>query len=122
MNQSDQLYQLGMRAWEYRRQNGFSKALPKEIRIEAALLAEGGAVHSELAKTLGVTKATIVEWQKSYSKSPVEANRAGFSEVAVVEERSAFEVKLSAKVQGCRVELTGSDFSLLQRLLRKLGP
>jgi len=117
MNQNDQLYQLGVSAWEFRRQNGFSKALPEEIRSGVAELLSAGVSGTAIAKTLGVTKTTIGEWKKKYSKPVI----ADFREVTVVDERPSFEVKLSATVQGCQVELTGSDFSLLQRLLRKLG-
>ena len=116
MDHNERLYQLGVSAWEFRRQNGFSKALPEEIRVGVAELVTAGVSGVAIAKTLGVTKTTVGEWKKKYSK-PCEE----FREVAIVDERPKFEVKLLAEVQGCRVEFTGSDFSLLQRLLRKLS-
>ena len=117
MADNDQLYQLGLRAWEFRKQFGFSKALPEEIRTSAAEISRKGASLLSVAKALGVSKATVSDWKTRYAQ----ASAPGFSEVQVVESKPVHEIKLSTQVQGCRVELTGSDFSLLQRLVRKIS-
>ncbi len=117
MNQRDQLYQLGLKAWEFRKEMGFTKALPEEIRNEAVELSRSGVAGATIAKALGVTKTSVFDWKKKYPKEEV----ADFSEVAVVEARPTIEIKLASSVQGCRVEIVGSDYSLLQRLMRKIG-
>ena len=121
MNQNDRLYQLGMKAWEFRKQAGFSKALPEEFRKEAAECVHSGLTQASVARSMGVSKATILEWSKKYAKADASLESGQFSEVQITEGRPRFEVRLSTTVQGCKVELTGTDFSLLQRLLRKLG-
>jgi hypothetical protein len=118
MDQSDELIKLGARAWEFRRQMGFSKSLPEDIRIGAAELAKAGVSGAALSKALGVARNTIVEWTKKYSKESEKPS--SFKEVAIVETRPSFEVKIIGEIQGCRVEITGSDFALIQRLFKRL--
>jgi transposase-like protein len=117
MAQEDRLFELSQKAWEFRKQNGFSKGLPDEVRRGAVELSNAGIRVVEIAKAFGVTKSAIGDWKKKFKTE----NSIGFKEATVVSERPAFEIKLSGEVQGCRIEITGSDFSLLQRLLRKLG-
>ena len=117
MDQKEQLQILGAKAWDFRRQTGFTKSLPQEIQKEAAELASKGLANLIVARALGVTKSSVVEWKKKYSKSEI----ANFAEVHLVDERPSIEVRVSGRVQGCLVEITGADFSLLQRLMRKLG-
>jgi transposase-like protein len=117
MSQNDRLYELAQIAWEFRKQNGFSKNLPDEVRRGGVELSDAGMSVAEIAKAIGVTKTAVGDWKKKYKT----ANSAGFKEASIVSERPAIEIKLSGQVQGCRVEITGPDFSLLQRLLQKLG-
>ena len=39
----------------------------------------------------------------------------------VDDKKPNLEIKLSTNLQNCRVEITGSDYYLLQRLLKKLN-
>jgi transposase len=120
MEQNERIHKLGVRSLEIRKEIGFLKALPIEIRREAAAIVAGGVSVNIVAKTLGVNRHTMIEWAEKYC--PVEESpEVGFSEVRVVDEKQTFEVRLSATVQGCRIELTGQDYALLQRLLRKIG-
>jgi hypothetical protein len=120
VDHKEEICKLGAKAWKFRREAGFTKGLPKSIRIEATELFSAGVSGTALAKALGVTHKTISDWSKKYSK-PEESEVAEFTEVTVVGERPELEAKLIGHVQGVRVELTGSDFSLLQRLFRRLG-
>jgi transcriptional regulator with XRE-family HTH domain len=119
MDHKEEICKLGSRAWEFRREAGFTKGLPMEIRIEATELFNAGVSGAALAKALGVTHKTISDWSKKYSKPDV-PETADFNEVSIVHERPALEAKLIGHIQGVRVEMTGSDFSLLQRLFRRL--
>jgi transcriptional regulator with XRE-family HTH domain len=121
MDHKEAVYKLGSEAWEFRRQSGFSKSLPVEIQVGVSELVAAGVSRLALAKALGVTDKTISNWAKKHLKSEPISKDDSFNEVTVVDERPALEAKLIGRVHGCRVELTGSDFSLLQRLFRKLA-
>lgn len=122
MEQGNQIYQLGVRCLEIRKEFGFLKALPIEVRREAAAIVADGVPVKLVAKAIGVTRNTAADWAAKYKpiEKPV-AVEDGFREVHVIDEKQNFEVKLSATIQGVRVELVGQDYALLQRLLRKLG-
>lgn len=120
MDKNQEMYDLGVRAWDHRRQQGFSKGLPEEIKMEAGRLVSQGFQLAQMAKVLGVTTTTVHDWKQRYLLNK-KAKEPSFNEVAVVEDKSNFEIKLSAAVSGCRVELTGTDYALLQRMLRRLG-
>jgi DNA-binding transcriptional ArsR family regulator len=121
MDQKDRLYELAMRAWEFRKQRGFLKALPEEIRREVYQAVGAGIPASAISKAIGVGQSTIAYWIEKYTKLEEEERVNKFSEVKVVAEKDAIEIRITTKVQGCRVELCGSDYSHLERLLRKLG-
>ena len=122
MEQGNRIYQLGVRCLEIRKDVGFLKSLPIEVRREAAAIVAEGAPLKVVAKAIGVTRNTVAEWAVKYKpiEKPVVVED-GFREVHVIDEKQMFEVKLSATIQGVRVELVGQDYALLQRLLRKLG-
>lgn len=122
MEKQDRINELAIKAWEYRKKFRFLKALPIEIREAAGSLVASGCSVNALAKSLGVNRNTMIEWGRKFEKPLNKDGAVGFSEVIITEEEpSAFEVRLSAEVQGCRVEIRGCDFSLLERLLRKMG-
>ncbi len=124
MEQSDRIYQLGVRCLEIRKEVGFLKALPTEVRREAVAIVTEGAPLRAVAKTLGVSRNTLVDWVAKFKPSAKASDSdviIGFNEVLVIDEKQNFEVKLSTTIQGVRVELIGRDYALLQRLLRKLG-
>ena len=89
-----------------------------EIQIEIARLCQSGISAYALEKATGVQRNTILAWKNRFA----EKNKSQFSELSIVEEpKSNYEVKLSGIVQGCRVEIIGTDYSLLQRLLKKMS-
>ncbi len=118
MEKEQKLIELGEKVWGFRRENGFSKKIPSVLQIEAAKLCHSGFTAYAIGKALGVPRNTIAEWAQR--EKPVST----FSEVPIVEEKSTeskFQIKVFTEIQGCHVEITGKDFPLLQRLLRKLG-
>jgi transposase-like protein len=121
VDKNQEMYDLGARAWEHRRKLGFSKGLPEELKMDGARLVVSGLPLAQVAKILGVTTTTLNDWKQRYQLNQ-KTEIPSFCEVAVTDDKAKYEVRLSAQVMGCRVELSGTDYSLLQRLLRKLGP
>ncbi len=120
MDKNQEMYDLGARAWGHRSKLGFSKGLLEEIKMESVRLVINGFAVSQVAKVLEVTSTTLQDWKRRYELNQ-QPEIASFSEVAVTDDKTKYEIRLSAYLIGCRVELTGTDYSLLQRLLRKLG-
>jgi hypothetical protein len=123
MGKDNQLIALGEKIWLHRKQHGFSKKLPPELRSEIVKIVNEGKTSYSVSRVLGISKNTIADWVKSQEPSAVPT----FNELQVVESspspspKPGFEVKLTGEVQGCKVEITGNDFSLLQRLFQKLS-
>ena len=118
MEKEQKLIELGEKVWRFRKENGFSKKIPIVLQTEAAKLCQTGVTAYAIGKALGIPRNTISEWTQR--EKPVST----FSEVPIVEEKSTeskFQIKVFSEIQGCHVEITGKDFPLLQRLLRKLG-
>jgi hypothetical protein len=118
MNEQEKLFQLGSRVWEYRKTNGFTKKLSAEIQKEASELCSSGITAYSIGKAIGVPRNTVSDWMHRFAQKKM----TEFSELKVVEkQRQDFEIKLSTTIQGCKVEIVGHDYSLLQRLLRKMS-
>ena len=116
MNQDEKLIDLSLKVIEFRKANGFQKKLSFELQSAIAELCNSGVTAYAIEKAIGIQRNTIKEWAHKYQPE------SKFSEVNIVNETKAnFEIKVSTAVQNCRVEITGSDYSLLQRLLRKLS-
>jgi hypothetical protein len=117
MNQNEKLIELGEKIWTHRKAHGFSKKVSPEIQIEAAKLCDEGLTAYAIGKVLGVPRNTITDWWNRYKNTNPQ-----FSEVSVVENlKSSFEVKLSTTIQNVKVELVGSDYAQLVRLVRKMS-
>lgn len=118
MEIDSKLIEIGSKVWDYRKANGFSKKLSAEIQMEIARLCQSGITAYALEKATGIQRNTIMDWKNRF----VENKKSDFIEVNIAQEsKPAFEVKLSGAVQGCRIEITGVDYSLLQRLLKKMS-
>ena len=118
MDEETKLIEIGSKVWDFRKANGFSKKLSSEIQLEIANLCAAGTTAYALEKATGVQRNTIMDWKNRFA----EKNKSQFVEVSIApESKSTYEVKLFAQVQGCRVEITGGDFSLVQRIMRKLS-
>ena len=118
MENQKKLVEIGSKVWEFRKINGFSKKLSVEIQTEIAKLCLSGITAYALEKATGVQRNSIVDWKNKI----VQQEKSEFSEVKVVEEtKPRYEVRLLATVHDCRVEIIGNDYSLLQRLIRKMS-
>jgi len=118
MNQNEKLIDIGQKVLEFRKENGFSKKLSLELQKEVAAICNSGVTAYAIEKAIGIQRNTITEWAKKHQPEPQ------FSEVNLVDEinrKPSIEIKLSTVIHGCRVEIVGSDYSLLQRLIRKLS-
>jgi len=118
MTKEENLYQLGAKVWNFRKENGFSKKLPEDLQIEAADLCKSGMSSYAIGKALGIPVNSVNDWVRRLEKEKT----TEFSELNLVEKaKPNMAIKLSTTVQGCDVEISGTDYSLLQRLLRRLG-
>lgn len=114
--QNDELISLGSEVWEYRKEFGFSKKLPESLQRKAVNLCRSGTTAYAVGKALGIPRNTISEWVHRY-----QTKDSSFSEVSLVDDKSKFAITLSGKVQDCEIQITGTDYSLLQRLFKKLS-
>jgi len=117
MEKEQKLIELGEKVWRFRRENGLTKKISSELQLEAARLCKSGITAYSIGKALGVPRNTISDWVHRHEKLSV------FSEASIIDEKpeqTSFQVKVTSEVQGCHVEITGKDFSLLQKLLRRL--
>ncbi len=115
---------LAIQVFEFRKQNGFSKKLSDEIQNQAARICKSGVTAYAIGKAIGVPRNTIADWTKKLliQYKDVDENTNPFSEVKIVSEsKPKLEIKLSALIKGCHVEIVGQDYALLQRLLKKIS-
>ena len=120
MKEDKKLVDLATKVFEFRRQHGFTSKLSEEIHSQAAELCSAGFTPYTVAKTIGVPQITVAAWHRKYQTKSLKSD--SFSEVKLVDDKKPnLEIKLSANIQKCRVEITGSDYYLLQRLLKKLN-
>lgn len=119
MNDS-RLSLLAEKLWEHRKKFGYLTKVPAELQSEAVDLHLSGFSGYQISKALGITRSSLSEWKKKFSESPA----SEFKEVSVNMSDSSrsisHEVKLTAEIKGCRVTLSGQDYSLLRRLLARI--
>ncbi len=112
-----QLSEISSKVWSYRKTNGFTKKLSLELQTEIARLCQSGITSYALEKATGVQRNTIADWKTRLA----DKDQSNFSELSVVENsKPNFQVKLTGEVQGCHVEITGTDYNLLHRLFKKM--
>jgi hypothetical protein len=117
MSGNHKLFELGEKVWSHRKKFGFTKKLSPELQAEAVEIFLSGSTAYEIGKVLGVPRNTIADWVKRQTEHKTET----FNEVQVTSNSiQNYQIKVSGKVHGCFVEIIGTDYSLLQRLLRKL--
>ena len=120
MTENKKLVDLATKVFEYRKQNGFSKKLSEEIQNQVVELCNSGVTAYAIGKAIGIPRITIAEWTRKFLIQS--ENQNSFSEVKIVEElKPSLEIKLSTVIKGCRVEIVGSDYSRLQRLLKRIN-
>ena len=129
MTNPDSIKQIAKRVWAWRQQNGYLKSLPKEIRFECCEVIFAGETQTNVAKAIGVSPKSLFTWydkyksEKDFSSKFIELKNA---EVATdktadsTNSASKYKIHLSMQAHGCAIEITGSDFSTINRLMKKL--
>lgn len=120
---SDSIQVLGEKVWKWRAENGFLKSLPKEIRNDCCEIILSGKKQSDVAKAIGISPKSVFNWFSKYKSEKEIANQ--FVEIKDIEKneqlsRNKYEVHISMSVHGCQVVISGSDFSVVNRLMKKL--
>ena len=129
MTSSDSIKKIADKVWAWRQQNGYLKSLPKEIRSECCEVISAGETQTDVAKAVGVSPKSVFTWYDKYKSEKEFSNK--FIELKKTDgatdksaESTAFESKykihLSMQAQGCQIEITGCDFSTINRLMKKL--
>lgn len=102
METETKLIEIGSKVWKFRKAHGFSKKLSIEIQTEVANLCQSGVTAYALEKATGIQRTVVTDWKNRLA----EKSKSDFSEVSIAQDsKPTYEVKLFAKVQGCRVEI-----------------
>lgn len=120
---SESIQALAEKVWKWRKENGYLKSLPKEIRFECCEVIFSGAKQTDVAKAIGVSPKSVFNWYDKYKSEKEILNQ--FVEIKDVEKNeqssiNKYEVHLSMSTHGCKIEIRGSDFSVVNRLMKKL--
>jgi len=120
---SESIQALAEKVWKWRKENGYLKSLPKEIRFECCEVIFSGAKQTDVAKAIGVSPKSVFNWFDKYKSEKEITNQ--FIEIKDAEKNelsstNKYEVHLSMSAHGCQIEIRGSDFSIVNRLMKKL--
>ncbi len=120
---SKSIQDLAEKVWNWRKENGYLKSLPKEIRQDCCEVISSGEKQSDVAKAIGVSPKSVFLWYDKY-KSEKEIT-SQFIEIKDAEKNeqssiNKYEVHLSMTAHGCKIEIRGCDFSVVNRLMKKL--
>jgi hypothetical protein len=120
---SKSIQDLAEKVWNWRKENGYLKSLPKEIRNECCEVISSGEKQSDVAKAIGVSPKSVFNWYDKYKSEKeittqfIEIKDAEKNELSSI---NKYEVHLSMTAHGCKIEIRGSDFSIVNRLMKKL--
>jgi hypothetical protein len=122
---SESIQDLAEKVWKWRKENGYLKSLPKEIRHDCCEVIFSGEKQTDVAKAIGVSPKSVFLWFDKY-KSEKEIT-SQFVEIKKSTEpeftsstSNKYEVHLSMSAHGCKIEIRGCDFSVVNRLMKKL--
>lgn len=120
---SESIQILAEKVWKWRKENGYLKSLPKEIRYDCCEVILSGAKQSDVAKAIGVSSKSVFNWYDKYKSDKEITNQ--FVEIKDIEKNeqsliNKYELHLSMSAHGCQIEIRGSDFSVVNRLMKKL--
>lgn len=120
---SESIQSLAEKVWKWRQANGYLKSLPKEIRHDCCEVIFAGEKQTDVAKAVGVSPKSVFLWFDKYKSEKEITNQ--FIEIknsSQIEQPTTnkYEVHLSMTAQGCKIEIKGSDFSVVNRLMKKL--
>lgn len=120
---SESIQALAEKVWKWRQANGFLKSLPKEIRHECCEVIFSGEKQTDVAKAVGVSPKSVFLWFDKYKSEKeikdqfIEIKNSSQMEPVVT---NKYEVHLSMSAHGCKIEIIGNDFSVVNRLMKKL--
>ena len=129
MTNPDSIKQIAKRVWAWRQQNGYLKSLPKEIRFECCEVIFAGETQTNVAKAIGVSPKSLFTWydkyksEKEFSNKFVELKKSDDQVddlAAKTSSENRYKIHLSMQAHGCEIEITGFDFSTINRLMKKL--
>ena len=129
MTNSDPIKKIAEKVWAWRQQKGYLKSLPKEIRIECCEVIFGGESQTDVAKAIGVSPKSVFVWydkyksEKEFSNQFIELKKSDdqVNNLAVnATSENKYKIHLSMQAHGCEIEITGSDFSTINLLMKKL--
>lgn len=129
MMNSDSIKKIAEKVWMWRQQNGYLKSLPKEIRAECCEVIFSGEKQTDVAKAIGVSPKSVFLWydkfksEKEFTNKFVELKNVDPQTHNLAEAPSSenkYKIHLSMQAHGCEIEITGSDFSTINRLMKKL--
>jgi hypothetical protein len=97
--------------------------LPKEIGYDCCEAILSGTKQADVAKAIGVSPKSVFNWYDKYKSEKEITNQ--FVEIKGIEKRepmtsSKYEVDLSMSAHVCKIEIRGSDFSVVNCLMKKL--
>ena len=120
---SESIRELAEKVWKWRKENGYLKSLPKEIRLDCCEVIFAGEKQTDVAKAIGVSPKSVFLWFDKYKSEKEVTNQ--FIEIKESAENehqttNKYEVHLSMAAHGCNIEIRGSDFSVVNRLMKKL--
>ncbi len=120
---SESIQVLAEKVWKWRKENGYLKSLPKEIRHDCCELIFSGEKQAVIAKAIGVSSKSVFNWYDKYKSEKEITNQ--FIEIKDVEKSeqlttNKYEVHLSMSAHGCKIEIRGYDFATVNRLMQKL--
>lgn len=120
---SESIRELAEKVWKWRKENGYLKSLPKEIRHDCCEVIFGGEKQTDVAKAIGVSPKSVFLWFDKYRSEKEVTNQ--FVEIKESAENgqqaiNKYEVHLSMTAHDCKIEIRGSDFAIVNRLMKKL--
>ena len=120
---SESIQELAEKVWKWRKENGYLKSLPKEIRHDCCEVIFSGEKQTDVAKAIGVSPKSVFLWFDKYkSQKEITSQFIEIKDSAQIEQPTTnkYEVHLSMTAHGCKIEIKGSDFSVVNRLMKKL--
>ena len=80
---SESIQAFAEKVWKWRKENGYLKTLPKEIRFECCEVISSGAKQTDVAKAIGVSPKSVFNWYDKYKSEKEILNK--FVEIKDVE-------------------------------------
>lgn len=129
MTNSDSIKKIAEKVWAWRQQNGYLKSLPKEIRSECCEVIFSGETQTDVAKAIGVSPKSVFLWydkfksEKEFSNQFIELKKSDDQvthSARLTSSENKYKIHLSMQAHGCDIEMTGCDFSTINRLMKKL--